>query len=93
MIILASPGRAEERVVAPLLCGANAMFDWAGLYYGTLPAAAPESRREEFAGLLKQIQIRALRYPGGTWANTRYLPGNEGAMRSTLKVKLPTFCP
>jgi hypothetical protein len=82
-----SRGRAEERVVSPLLCGANTMFDWAGLYYGTLPAAAPGSRREEFIRLLKEAQIRTLRYPGGTWADAKYLPGNEQLMRTVLGVR------
>jgi hypothetical protein len=81
---------SEEVVVSPLMCGANSMYDMAGLYYGTLPASAPGSRRAEFIKLLKEREIHALRFPGGTWADTEFLVDNEEMMRSVLgKVSIP----
>jgi hypothetical protein len=62
-----APGR--ERVVSPLMCGANQGFNVAGIYYGTMPAGNPASRRADFIKILKDKEIHALRFPGGTLAN------------------------
>ena len=83
---LASYVRAEGRIVSPMLCGANSMFFIAGLYYGTLPASDPESRRDEFIKILRQINMHTLRFPGGTDANSKFLADNPGVMRSVLGV-------
>jgi hypothetical protein len=74
----------EDRIVSPLMCGVNSMYEVAGLYYGTLPNSAPGSRRAEFKKLLKEREIHALRFPGGTGANTEYLVENEEVMRTVL---------
>ncbi len=85
VVLFCSPfGFSEEAVVSSLICGANSMYDMAGLYYGTLPASSPGSRRAEFKKLLKEREIHALRFPGGTWADTEYLVDNEEVMRSVL---------
>jgi hypothetical protein len=80
---------AGERVVSPLLAGANQSFQMAGIYYGTLPAAHPESRRAEFIKVLKDSGIHAIRFPGGTMANL-FLLDNDPAMREALGI---TFFP
>jgi hypothetical protein len=82
--ICPSLGYGEDLIISPLICGANSMYEMAGLYYGTLPASAPGSRRAEFIKLLKDREIHALRFPGGTGANTEYLVENEEVMRSVL---------
>jgi hypothetical protein len=83
---LVFPARAEERIVSPLLCGANTMFQMAGLYYGSLPKSDSASRREEFMKLLKQIHMRTLRFPGGTDADSKFLADHPDVMRSVLGV-------
>lgn len=80
----ASSVRAESRIVSPMLCGANSMFNMAGLFYGTLPASDPASRREEFIKILRQINMHTLRFPGGTCATSQYLADQTEVMRSIL---------
>jgi len=75
----ASAALAEPHTVSPLLAGANLQFNDCGFYYGSLPADAPESRRAEFADLMKQIGIGVLRYPGG-WFAHEFIPDNDQAM-------------
>lgn len=75
------PARAQEVVVSPLVAGANAEYDMAGFYYGTLPASDNASRRGEFIKLLKDRGIRALRFPGGTPAITQFLVDNDAMMQ------------
>jgi len=75
---------ADRTRVSPAATGANAMFNMAGLYYGTLPASHPESRRAEFAKLLQDREIRLLRFPGGTLGNSSFLADNDEVMRSVL---------
>ena len=87
LVFTYSPVQAEERTVSPLICGANTMFDMAGMYYGTLPKSDPASRREEFMKILRQINIRLLRFPGGTGANSMYLADHPDIMRTVLGVK------
>ena len=73
----------EERVLSPMIAGANQQFHMAGTYYGTLPADHPQSRRAEFLRILRQTGIRVIRFPGGTLANL-YLHGHDPTMRKIL---------
>ncbi len=77
---------AQERIIPPMVAGANAEYDFAGLYYGTLPKSDPDSRRDEFKKLLKDMGIRAIRFPGGTVANTQFLVDNSEVMRSVIGI-------
>ncbi len=87
LFLLCSVVFAEDIIVSPLMCGANTMYEEAGFYYGTLPKSAPGSRREEFMALLKEREIHAMRFPGGTVALWEYLVENEEVMRSVLGVR------
>lgn len=83
-LLFASPAAsAQDRVLSPLLAGANQMFNQAGFYYGTLPTGHPESRQTEFVRILQRRGIRAIRFPGGTYADL-FLLDNDKAMRETL---------
>jgi hypothetical protein len=81
--------RAEDRTISPQLAGANQQFNMAGVYYGTLPAAHPESRRADFMKVLNDSGIRMIRFPGGTMANL-FLLDNDQVMRDVLGI---TFFP
>ena len=82
--ICPSLGYGEDLTISPLICGANAEYDFAGLYYGTLPKSDPRSRREEFKKLLKEKEIRAIRFPGGTPAITQFLVDNDELMQKVM---------
>ncbi len=75
---------AKDQVISPLIAGTNAEYDFAGLYYGTLPKSNPQSRRVEFRKLLAEMNIRVIRFPGGTPAITQYLADNADLMRSVI---------
>ncbi|MBN1553729.1 MAG: hypothetical protein JXA11_03215 [Phycisphaerae bacterium] len=83
---LNTPVKAEELTVSPMICGANSMFQMAGLYYGTLPTSDPKSRRDEFKKILQKMNIRTLRFPGGTDANSKFLADHPDVMGSVLRV-------
>jgi len=78
-LTLAPLASGQDRVVSSLMCGANQGFNVAGIYYGTMPASNPASRRAGFIKILKDKEIHALRFPGGTLANV-YLPDNNQGM-------------
>ena len=70
---------AGDKAVTALHFGVNCEFFRAALYFGTLPASDPRSKRVEFAAALEASGIRSLRFPGGN-AAYYYLP--EGADHS-----------
>ena len=72
--------KADDRVLTPLLCGANQACNVAGIYYGLMPKSNPASRRDDFRRILKEKNIYAIRFPGGTLA-TLYLAENLELMR------------
>jgi hypothetical protein len=82
-LLTSSAAWAQERVLSPMLAGANQQFCQAGFYCGTLATGHAESRQTEFVRILQQSGIRAIRFPGGTVADL-YLHGNDKAMRETL---------
>jgi hypothetical protein len=76
ILFFASFAPGQDRVVSPLMCGANQGFNVAGIYYGTMPPSNPASRRADFIKILNDKEIHALRFPGGTLANVYRF--NEG---------------
>jgi len=77
-------GTRPDAIVSPMICGANAMYEFAGMYYGTLPKTDPRSRRAEFITLLHEKGIRALRFPGGTPALSQFLVDNDAMMQKVF---------
>lgn len=65
--------------------GAN--FDssnFPGVYYGTLPASNPDSKRADFIRFLRSSGLKSARYPGGT-ASHWHLPEGREACQKLLK--------
>lgn len=67
----------KEHILSPASFCYNAPFHYAGIYYGTLPADNPLSKREEFAEALERAGGRALRFPGGTPAHQYLIEGEK----------------
>ncbi len=79
------PGKTLSKPTA-FHFGAN--FDSAnfpGVYYGSLPASAPGSKRAEFIDFLKKSNLRSARYPGGT-ASHWLLPESREASQKLMKL-------
>lgn len=82
--------KADDRILSPLLCGANQGCNVAGIYYGTMPKENPASRRADFIKILKEKKIHAIRFPGGTFANL-YLAENQGLMQHIPGLEYASF--
>ncbi len=82
---------AAKLVFRPTHFNANCEYHRAGLYFGTLPADDPRSKRRAFASLLRANGVRSLRFPGGN-CSYWYLYDSEGATRElTTALKLGTY--
>jgi len=67
----------DAKHLSPLSFAYNAPFHYAGIYYGTLPADDPNSRREEYAQALKEAGALSMRFPGGMPAHQYFIEGEE----------------
>ncbi len=86
LTLLSGVSSAQDRTISSLMLGANQPFNMAGLYYGTLPASHPESRRGDFRKALLESGIKAIRFPGGTDANL-FLLDADAPMRDVLGLR------
>jgi alpha-L-arabinofuranosidase len=69
--------QAEGKLVTDLMFGGNQSFNAAGFYFGTLPASNSDSTQNKFKKILKEIGIKAIRFPGGFYANLYLINDND----------------